>query len=59
MKEAVAGGCRRLPQQIVEDVRANDFRYASGRFDVHLAREFGFYGVDRAVDRTRRRRPPI
>ena len=32
-------------------IKADDYRYQSGRLTVHLAREFGFcYGVDRAVD---------
>src|SRR4051812_46761691 len=36
---------------IVEQIKADDFTYRSGRLTVHLAREFGFcYGVDRAVD---------
>ncbi len=46
---------------VVERVKANDYRYVSGRLTVHLAREFGFcYGVDRAVDyayQTRHRFP--
>ena len=62
MKEAVAGElAAAYHSQIVEDVRANDYRYTSGRLTVHLAREFGFcYGVDRAVDyayQARRRFP--
>ena len=36
---------------LVAGLKANDYRYASGRLTLHLAREFGFcYGVDRAVD---------
>jgi 4-hydroxy-3-methylbut-2-en-1-yl diphosphate reductase len=36
---------------LVNQIKAQDYRYASGRLTVHLAREFGFcYGVDRAVD---------
>jgi 4-hydroxy-3-methylbut-2-enyl diphosphate reductase len=36
---------------LIARVKQADFRYASGRLTVHLAREFGFcYGVDRAVD---------
>ena len=36
---------------LVRQIKANDFRYSSGRLSVVLAREFGFcYGVDRAVD---------
>jgi 4-hydroxy-3-methylbut-2-enyl diphosphate reductase len=46
---------------LVQQIKANDFRYASGRLSVVLAREFGFcYGVDRAVDyayQARRRFP--
>ena len=46
---------------LVDAVKHADFRYASGRLTIHLAREFGFcYGVDRAVDyayQTRRRFP--
>jgi 4-hydroxy-3-methylbut-2-enyl diphosphate reductase len=62
MKEAVAGElAAAYHSAIVDDVRANDFRFESGRLTVHLAREFGFcYGVDRAVDyayQARRRFP--
>ena len=46
---------------LVDSVKAAQFRYASGRLTIHLAREFGFcYGVDRAVDyayQARRRFP--
>jgi 4-hydroxy-3-methylbut-2-enyl diphosphate reductase len=46
---------------LIEQIKAADFTYRSGRLTVHLAREFGFcYGVDRAVDyayQTRRRYP--
>ena len=46
---------------LVQQIKANDFRYVSGRLTVVLAREFGFcYGVDRAVDyayQARRRFP--
>lgn len=46
---------------VVEDLKATDFTYRSGRLTLHLAREFGFcYGVDRAVDyayQTRRKFP--
>jgi 4-hydroxy-3-methylbut-2-enyl diphosphate reductase len=46
---------------IVQQVKADDFTFRSGRLTVHLAREFGFcYGVDRAVDyayQTRERFP--
>jgi 4-hydroxy-3-methylbut-2-enyl diphosphate reductase len=62
MKEAVAAELAAAYHSgIVDDVRANDFRYDAGRLTVHLAREFGFcYGVDRAVDyayQARRRFP--
>jgi len=47
--------------QLVQDIKAKDYRFESGRLTVHLAREFGFcYGVDRAVDyayQTRKRFP--
>jgi 4-hydroxy-3-methylbut-2-enyl diphosphate reductase len=47
--------------RLVNDIKANDYRYSSGRLTVLLAREFGFcYGVDRAVDyayQARRRFP--
>jgi 4-hydroxy-3-methylbut-2-en-1-yl diphosphate reductase len=36
---------------LVEQIKANDYRYTAGRLSIVLAREFGFcYGVDRAVD---------
>jgi len=62
MKEAVAGElAAAYHSRIVDDVRAGDFRFDSGRLTIHLAREFGFcYGVDRAVDyayQARRRFP--
>src|SRR5690606_35903007 len=62
MKEAVAGElAQAYDSQLVDRVRAADFRHVSGRLTVHLAREFGFcYGVDRAVDyayQARRRFP--
>lgn len=62
MKEAVAGElAAAYHSSIVDAVRANEFRYQSGRLTVYLAREFGFcYGVDRAVDyayQARRRFP--
>jgi 4-hydroxy-3-methylbut-2-en-1-yl diphosphate reductase len=62
MKEAVAGElAAAYDSALVDQVRAGDFRFASGRLTVHLAREFGFcYGVDRAVDyayQARRRFP--
>jgi 4-hydroxy-3-methylbut-2-en-1-yl diphosphate reductase len=62
MKEAVAGELSEAyDSRIVDQVRADDYTYTSGRLTVHLAREFGFcYGVDRAVDyayQARRRFP--
>lgn len=46
---------------LVQQIKADDFQYRSGRLTIHLAREFGFcYGVDRAVDyayQTRERFP--
>ncbi len=46
---------------LVNAIKDDDYRYASGRLTIHLAREFGFcYGVDRAVDyayQTRKRFP--
>ncbi|MGH9308162.1 MAG: 4-hydroxy-3-methylbut-2-enyl diphosphate reductase [Vicinamibacterales bacterium] len=62
MKEAVAGDlAAAYDSALVDQVRANDYRFESGRLTVHLAREFGFcYGVDRAVDyayQARRRFP--
>lgn len=36
---------------LVQQIKANNYRYENGRLTVLLAREFGFcYGVDRAVD---------
>jgi 4-hydroxy-3-methylbut-2-en-1-yl diphosphate reductase len=62
MKEAVAGElAAAYDSAIVDEVRANDFQFTSGRLTIHLAHEFGFcYGVDRAVDyayQARRRFP--
>lgn len=46
---------------LIDGIKNAGFRYDSGRFTIHLAREFGFcYGVDRAVDyayQARRRFP--
>ncbi|MGE3275809.1 MAG: 4-hydroxy-3-methylbut-2-enyl diphosphate reductase [Vicinamibacterales bacterium] len=46
---------------LVQQMKADGYRFVSGRLTVHLAREFGFcYGVDRAVDyayQARRRFP--
>ena len=62
MKEAVAGElAAAYDSGVVDEVRANDYTFTSGRLTIHLAREFGFcYGVDRAVDyayQARRRFP--
>jgi 4-hydroxy-3-methylbut-2-enyl diphosphate reductase len=62
LKDAVAGELAAAYHSgLIDRVRADDYRYASGRLTVHLAREFGFcYGVDRAVDyayQARRRFP--
>jgi 4-hydroxy-3-methylbut-2-enyl diphosphate reductase len=47
--------------ELVQQIKAENFEYRSGRLTIHLAREFGFcYGVDRAVDyayQTRERFP--
>jgi 4-hydroxy-3-methylbut-2-en-1-yl diphosphate reductase len=52
LKDAVAGELAAdYHSALVETMKTDDYRYASGRLTVHLAREFGFcYGVDRAVD---------
>src|SRR5262249_6722077 len=46
---------------LITRIKSDGYRFASGRLQVHLAREFGFcYGVDRAVDyayQTRKRFP--
>src|SRR4029450_10905222 len=46
---------------LVQQIKADDFQYRSGRLTIHLAREFGFcYGVDPPVDyayQTRERFP--
>jgi 4-hydroxy-3-methylbut-2-enyl diphosphate reductase len=62
LKHEVAGDlARSYHSPLVQQIKAEDFRYQSGRLTVHLAREFGFcYGVDRAVDyayQARRRFP--
>ena len=62
MKHAVAGMLAdNYHSALVEQIKADDFTFRSGRLTVHLAREFGFcYGVDRAVDyayQTRKRFP--
>jgi 4-hydroxy-3-methylbut-2-enyl diphosphate reductase len=52
LRDAVKGDLARdYHSTVVEQIRAQDFRYVDGRVTIHLAREFGFcYGVDRAVD---------
>jgi 4-hydroxy-3-methylbut-2-enyl diphosphate reductase len=52
LKDAVAGIlAESYHSRVVEQIKASDYIYASGRLTLHLAREFGFcYGVDRAVD---------
>jgi 4-hydroxy-3-methylbut-2-enyl diphosphate reductase len=62
LKHAVAGMLAdNYHSGLVEQIKADDFTYRSGRLTIHLAREFGFcYGVDRAVDyayQTRERFP--
>ena len=62
LKEAVAAELsQNYHSDLVQQIKADDFQYRSGRLTVHLAREFGFcYGVDRAVDyayQTRERFP--
>ena len=52
LKDAVAGQLAdSYDSALVSEIKQNDFRFQSGRLDLHLAREFGFcYGVERAVD---------
>jgi 4-hydroxy-3-methylbut-2-enyl diphosphate reductase len=52
LKHEVAGVlAQSYHSALVNQIKAQDYRYQSGRLIVHLAREFGFcYGVDRAVD---------
>jgi 4-hydroxy-3-methylbut-2-enyl diphosphate reductase len=62
LKEAVAAELNQnYHSDLIQEIKAGDFRYESGRLTIHLAREFGFcYGVDRAVDyayQTRERFP--
>ena len=62
LKEAVAAELNQnYYSDLVQQIKAEDFHYRSGRLTIHLAREFGFcYGVDRAVDyayQTRERFP--
>ncbi len=62
LKDAVAAELNQnYHSDLVQQIKAGDFQYRSGRLTIHLAREFGFcYGVDRAVDyayQTRERFP--
>ena len=62
LKHEVAGVlAESYHSELVNAIKANDYRYQNGRLTVFLAREFGFcYGVDRAVDyayQARRRFP--
>lgn len=52
LKQEVAGTlAASYHSDLVQQIKADDYRFVSGRLTVHLAREFGFcYGVDRAVD---------
>jgi 4-hydroxy-3-methylbut-2-enyl diphosphate reductase len=52
LKHEVAGAlAASYHSPLVAQIKAQGYRYDSGRLTVHLAREFGFcYGVDRAVD---------
>jgi 4-hydroxy-3-methylbut-2-enyl diphosphate reductase len=52
LKAAVAGELAQdYRSALVDQLKATDFTYRSGRLTLRLAREFGFcYGVDRAVD---------
>jgi len=62
LKHEVAGVlAESYRSDLIDAIKNDGFQYVSGRFTIHLAREFGFcYGVDRAVDyayQTRRRFP--
>ena len=62
LKDAVAAELNQnYYSDLVQQIKADDFQFRSGRITIHLAREFGFcYGVDRAVDyayQTRERFP--
>ena len=52
LKAAVAAELNQnYHSDLVQQIKADDFQYRSGRLTIHLAHEFGFcYGVDRAVD---------
>ena len=52
LKHEVAGAlAESYHSPLVDSIKNNNYRYASGRLTIRLAREFGFcYGVDRAVD---------
>ena len=62
LKDAVAGELNQnYYSDLVQQIKAEDFQYRSGRLTIHRARVFGFCaGVDRAVDyayQTRERFP--
>ncbi|HXG90249.1 MAG TPA: 4-hydroxy-3-methylbut-2-enyl diphosphate reductase [Vicinamibacterales bacterium] len=62
LKHEVAGVlAESYHSELVQQIKASDYHYSSGRLSIFLAREFGFcYGVDRAVDyayQARRRFP--
>src|SRR5262245_20911179 len=62
LKHEVAGVlAESYHSELVQQIKANDYRHERGRLRLFLAREFGFcYGVDRAVDyayQARRRFP--
>ncbi len=62
LKHAVAGVlAESYHSDLIETIKAQDYRHTIGRVEIRLAREFGFcYGVDRAVDyayQTRKRFP--
>ena len=62
LKHEVAGVlAESYHSDLVQHIKESDYRFESGRLEIHLAREFGFcYGVDRAVDyayQTRKRFP--
>jgi 4-hydroxy-3-methylbut-2-enyl diphosphate reductase len=62
LKHEVAGVlAESYRSDLIDGIKNAGFQHVSGRFTIHLAREFGFcYGVDRAVDyayQTRRRFP--
>jgi 4-hydroxy-3-methylbut-2-en-1-yl diphosphate reductase len=52
LKQEVAGAlASSYHSALVQQIKADGYRFVSGRLTLHLSREFGFcYGVDRAVD---------